>query len=80
MTGRVRLLLLTRPDCHLCEEFRDELQAAFGGRFALSERCVDDRDDWRAAYGHEIPVLLAEDGSVVCRTRFDASAVGRRLG
>jgi hypothetical protein len=61
-----RLLLLSRPECHLCEEFRDELLAQFGGSIELDEACVDDRADWRARYGTRIPVLLDGDGEVVC--------------
>ncbi|HUS23373.1 MAG TPA: glutaredoxin family protein [Candidatus Binatia bacterium] len=75
----VRFTLLTRPECHLCEEFRDELGAAFAGRYELVEACVDDRADWRAAHGTVIPVLLDQRGAVVCRTRFDAGAVARAL-
>ena len=73
-----RLLLLTRPDCHLCEEFAE----AFAARFpdiALEVAGVDDRADWRDRYGSEIPVLLGPDGEVLCRTRFDPQAVQRWL-
>lgn len=66
-----RLTLLSRPGCHLCEEFREELEAAFPGRFELHEACVDDRPDWKARYGTVIPVLLGPDGALLCATRFD---------
>lgn len=69
--ARPRLTLLSRPGCHLCEEFRDELEAAFPGRFELVEACVDDRADWKARFGTVIPVLLGPDGAVLCTTRFD---------
>lgn len=65
-----RLTLLGRPGCHLCEELRDELEQAFPGRFEVQEACVDDRAEWRQAYGSRIPVLLADDGQVLCEARF----------
>ena len=69
------LLLLSRPGCHLCEEFRDELEQAFPGRFELREACVDDRADWRERYGLKIPVLLDASGTLLCATRFDPAAL-----
>ena len=69
------LLLLGRPGCHLCEEFREELEQAFPGRFEVREACVDDRADWRERYGHKIPVLLDEQGALLCATRFDPRTV-----
>jgi hypothetical protein len=74
-----RLLLLSRPECHLCDEFREALEAGFAGRYELAEACVDERADWRAAFGAEIPVLLAADGGVLCRSRFEAAPVERYL-
>jgi len=65
------LLLLRRPDCHLCEEFRAELEQAFPGRFDVREACVDDKPEWRERYGLKIPVLLDEQGTVLCANRFD---------
>ncbi len=70
-SGRPRLLLLSRPGCHLCEEFRAALEAAFPGRFELCDACVDERPDWRRRYGARIPVLLSEDGSLICESYFD---------
>jgi len=46
-SGKPALLLLTRPDCELCEAFRAELEQAFPGRFDVREACVDDRPEWR---------------------------------
>jgi len=74
-SGKPALLLLTRPDCELCEAFRAELEQAFPGRFDVREACVDDRPEWRTRYGLKVPVLLDEQGGVLCATRFDADAV-----
>jgi hypothetical protein len=70
---------LSRPECHLCEEFREQLLAEFPS-VELEEACVDDRADWRERYGRDIPVLLTADGAELCRHRFDAVAVARFLG
>jgi hypothetical protein len=73
--SRAVLTLLTRPGCHLCEEFRGELEAAFPGRFEVREACVDDDPEWRRRYGLKIPVLLDAQGRLLCATRFDAAAL-----
>lgn len=69
------LLLLGRPGCHLCEEFREALEAEFPGRFEVTEACVDDRPEWRERYGLKIPVLLDAEGRVVCATFFDPDSL-----
>lgn len=74
------LLLLGRPECHLCEDFRAGLEEAFPGRFDVREACVDDRADWQARFGAEIPVLIDEAGQVICRTHFDPGAVSLLYG
>ena len=69
------LLLLSRPECHLCEEFRAQLEQAFPGRFEVRERCVDDDPEWRRRFGLKIPVLLDEQGALLCATHFDPAAL-----
>lgn len=75
--SRVVVTLLGRPDCHLCEDFLDELEAAYPGRFEIQQACVDDRPDWKARFGTLIPVLLDAEGSVLCTTRFDPAGLAR---
>jgi hypothetical protein len=75
------VLLLTRPDCPLCEEFLEELAHEFPALAARVEAAdVDSREDWRSLYGQRIPVLLGEDGSVWAEGRLDRAAVAERLG
>lgn len=74
-----RFTLLTRPGCHLCEEFEAELTAAFDGRLEVETAHVDADPVWREAYGLSIPVLLAPDGSFVCAVTPDADAVEAAL-
>jgi hypothetical protein len=76
MSRKPVLLLLGRPDCSLCEEFREALEQAFPGRFELREACVDDDPEWRRRYGLKIPVLLDGEGRLLCATRFDPAALG----
>ena len=71
------LRLLVRPGCDLCEEFRAELEHAFPGRFEVREACVDDSPDWQRRYGLKIPVLLDEQGTLLCATRFDPDSLAQ---
>jgi hypothetical protein len=73
---RPRLLLLTRPDCGLCEELEAELFANFGAdAFELERADVDSRPEWQRRYGLKIPVLLAADGDLLCSVRLDVEAL-----
>jgi len=70
------LTLLSRDGCGLCEEFADAFSAAFPAqREQLRIADVDSRPGWQGRYGRVIPVLLDEEGTVICETHFDASAV-----
>jgi hypothetical protein len=71
------LLLLGRPDCHLCEAFEAALQAHLGD-VPLAHACVDDRAEWRMRYGRRIPVLLDAAGEVLAEGHFDAEDFTRR--
>lgn len=71
--------LLSRPECHLCEAFVEELEAALPGRLSLAVADVDSRPDWQAKYGLQIPVLLDQSGAVVCAGRFDEEATQKAV-
>jgi len=76
----VELLLLGRPDCGLCEEFRAALVEAFPALAStLRYVDVDDHAGWRGRYGHVVPVLIDGDGTEICQTHFDAAALQRYL-
>jgi hypothetical protein len=56
-----RVVLITKADCHLCEEARD----AVGRVTALlglewTEESVDNQPDLRDRYAEEIPVVLVD--------------------
>lgn len=64
-----RLVLYTKPGCHLCEDMRDQLRAAIRGtRVELVERNIAANLDDYARYKHDIPVLVI-DGREVARHR-----------
>ena len=74
--NRPKLTLLGRPDCHLCEEFEDELRAHPRTRFfEIQHADVDSRADWRERHGKRIPVLLDEKGRIVCEGHFDPASL-----
>ena len=74
------MLLLTRPECGLCEEFLEELAHEFPGLAAgVRTADVDSREEWRQLYGRRIPVLLGEDEAVWAEGVLDAAALAQRL-
>lgn len=50
--------LLSRPGCHLCDELLEALTVRLPAAVRIQRCNVDERADWRAAYGRRIPVLL----------------------
>ena len=64
-----RVLLYTKPGCHLCDDMLDVLRHALRGTgIAVAERNIAlDLDDYER-YKHDIPVLLI-DGREVARHR-----------
>ncbi|MEC9406237.1 MAG: glutaredoxin family protein [Pseudomonadota bacterium] len=69
------MIQYTRAGCGLCHDMDDALDAAFGDAIALEHRDVDARDDWRAWYGQDVPVLLTPGGEELCRHRLDEARV-----
>jgi hypothetical protein len=55
----IRLRLLSRPDCHLCEAMRAEVEALLGETPREWEVVdVDSDAELSRRYGNEIPVLF----------------------
>jgi predicted thioredoxin/glutaredoxin len=76
----VRLTVVQRPGCELCEEMLAELER-LSLRVELPQIEVIDVDgdaDLNRRYGLHVPVLLL-DGTVVCRHRLDAAELMRLL-
>ncbi len=77
---RVRLTLVRRRDCALCEEMLTEL-TALGRSVALPPLDFLDVDSdplLARRHGLDVPVLLL-DGSLVCRHRLDRGELVRLL-
>ena len=74
-----RFTLLTRPGCHLCEDFEAEVLAAFGDRLEIEAAQVDHHPLWLAEYGLRIPVLLDAQDRFVCEVMADANAIEAAL-
>ena len=75
-----RVTLLTRADCHLCEDARAALrrvEAASGA--AWTEVDVDSSDDLAYEYGDRVPVVLL-DGKEHGYWRVEEARLLRDLG
>ena len=74
----IRLTLIGKPGCHLCDDAREVVQAVMSEieatdasrRIELAEVSILDDDALRARYAEEIPVLLI-DGEVHNYWRID---------
>lgn len=54
----MRLILYSKPGCHLCEGLQEKLQKIEKLAIELEIRDITTRPDWFAAYEYEIPVLF----------------------
>lgn len=53
----MRLILYTKPGCHLCEGLQEKLEKIENIEFELELRDITTRDDWFGAYQYDVPVL-----------------------
>ncbi|MGA7937372.1 MAG: glutaredoxin family protein [Kovacikia sp.] len=60
----MRLILYSKPGCHLCEGLQEKLAQIQGMDLELEIRDITTREDWFQAYQYEIPVLFLERGSL----------------
>ena len=75
--GAPALTLLTRIDCHLCDEFHRALMRWDDGRghFQLNVVDVDSDPALSARFGLRVPVLLFGEQEL-CALRFDEERLG----
>jgi glutaredoxin len=53
----MRLILYSKPGCHLCEGLQEKLEKIENIDFELEIRDIMTFDEWFAAYEYEVPVL-----------------------
>jgi glutaredoxin len=75
-----RVVLYARPDCHLCDEARAQLEAlrAEGWPFELEEVDIDSDDRLLARLLERIPVVEL-DGRIVSELGLDQGELRARL-
>lgn len=54
----MRLILYSKPGCHLCEGLQEKLEQIHNLKFELEVRDITTREDWFQAYQYEIPLLF----------------------
>lgn len=53
----MRLILYSKPGCHLCEGLQEKLEKIQNLSLELEIRDITTREDWFGAYQYEVPVL-----------------------
>jgi glutaredoxin len=53
----MRLILYSKPGCHLCEGLQEKLEQIQALSFELEIRDITTREEWFQAYQYEVPVL-----------------------
>jgi hypothetical protein len=77
--GPILLTLVTRSDCHLCEEMAEVVRAvATGESFEVDEVDVDGDPALLDRYGDQVPVLLV-NGRRAFKYQLTATTLRRRL-
>ena len=64
MTPEIKLTLIGKPGCHLCEDAEsvvNEVVADFEGQVTLGQLNILEDEELFARYSEEIPVLLIND-------------------
>lgn len=54
----MRLILYSKPGCHLCEGLQEKLEQITDLAFELEVRDITTQPEWFNAYQYEIPVLF----------------------
>jgi Glutaredoxin-like domain (DUF836) len=70
------LTVLSRPDCHLCQELVAELAPLVAGKAQIEIVDISDDDELSRQYLFEIPVLLHGDRELA-RHRLDRERIDR---
>ncbi|MBW4625268.1 MAG: glutaredoxin family protein [Brasilonema octagenarum HA4186-MV1] len=54
----MRIILYSKPGCHLCEGLQEKLEQIQNLKFELEIRDITTREDWFQAYQYQVPVLF----------------------
>ena len=70
---KARVVLYTKPGCHLCDEMKEQMSAArCDDLYTLEEVDIEQNAELSARYRYEIPVLLI-NGVEAFRHRLSAA-------
>jgi glutaredoxin len=76
---RLRVIIYSRPGCHLCEEAKEAMhQANCADLYTLEEKNIEDDAELLRCYGNDIPVVTI-DGVEAFRHRLTAEAFAARI-
>jgi glutaredoxin len=76
---RARVVIYTRPGCHLCDEAKMEItRAGCSDLFSLEEINIDSDPSLATRYGYDIPVVTI-DGVHAFKHRLTAEEFKREL-
>jgi Glutaredoxin-like domain (DUF836) len=80
MPSPPRVVLYARPDCHLCDEARADLERlrADGLDFEIDEIDIETDDELHARFLERIPVVEF-DGEIVAELFLDVNGLRARL-
>ena len=78
-SSKRQVILYTRPGCHLCDEAKQEMQAAgCDNEYTLQEINIESDHELLRRYQHDIPVIFV-DGVEAFRHRMTSEAFRTRL-
>ena len=82
MSERARIIMYSKPGCHLCEEMKAEMaKASCPDLYELEEINIETDDALLARYRHDIPVLIINGTETfrhrLTRESFQAYLTGR---
>jgi hypothetical protein len=78
--SEIVLTLITRRDCHLCDEMKAVVgEVVAGESIRVEVRDVDEDEDLRRAHGDEVPVLFVQ-GRKAFKYRVTPRELRRRIG
>lgn len=63
----MRLILYSKPGCHLCEGLQEKLEQIDTLDLTLEVRDITTREDWFQYYQYEVPVLCKSTGEPLPR-------------